>query len=107
MKNEIYMIIALLVLMLINTVQGCTLANLKKTFNKQALRNGIFKSFIILLSFVGLYIAIYFIPNFSIFGFTGNEIITGITAVAMVKYAIDIANKLIVLIGLTVDDLQK
>ncbi|OUQ15037.1 hypothetical protein B5E87_00250 [Massilimicrobiota sp. An142] len=105
--NQIYMILALLLVMLINTLQGCTLANLKEIFDKQALINGLYKSGIILISFVGLYVSIHFIPELEIFGFTGVEVINGITAIAIVKYAIDIANKLIELIGLSVNDFEK
>lgn len=105
--TQIYMVLALLTIMVINILQGTTLATIKNTFNKKAMLNGIYKSFVIIVSFVGLYIAIYFIPDFKIFGFTGYAIINGITAVAIVKYATDIAKKLIELVGLNVKDFTK
>lgn len=104
MQRDMMMICALLVVMLINTIQGTTIANVKNLFKKETLLKGIYKSLTIAVSFAGLYIAIYFIPTFEIFGFTGMDIVTGITAVAIVKYATDIAMKLVELIGLTVDD---
>ena len=104
MQRDILMICALLVVMLINTIQGTTLANIKNLFKKETLLKGIYKSLTIAVSFAGLYIAIYFIPTFEIFGFTGADVITGITAVAIIKYATDIAMKLVELVGLSLDD---
>ena len=104
MQRDVLMICALLVVMLINTLQGTTLANIKNLFNKETLLKGIYKSLTIAVSFCGLYIAIYFVPDFEIFGFSGMDIITGITAVAIVKYAADIAVKLVELIGLSLGD---
>ena len=104
--KQLYMIIALFIVMVINTMQGCTLATIKDKFNKEALKNGAFKSFIILISFVGLYITVYFLPSFSLFGFEGIDIIDIITTTAIVKYTVDIANKLLDLLSISVDDIE-
>ncbi|MBQ6282301.1 MAG: phage holin family protein [Bacilli bacterium] len=70
----IKIIIGLICVMISNVLLGCSLATIKKEWNKNKFLNGLFKAFFIIISCILLYLCSYLNPNILIISIDGNNL---------------------------------
>jgi len=70
----IKIIIGLICVMISNILLGCSLATIKKEWNKDKFFNGLFKAFFIVISCILLYLCSYLNPDVLIINIDGNNL---------------------------------